>query len=76
MRIPVTWREKIKKGQLLVISPFLAYIKRPTAETVIERNRLVANLASELLVVHAEPGGKVEALVKEVLSSGRNVQRL
>lgn len=76
MRIPVAWRQKNDKRQLLVISPFPATIKRPTYETVIERNRLVVNLASELLVVHAEPGGKVEALVKEVASSGKKVQRL
>lgn len=76
MRIQVDWQPKIEKGQLLVISPFPAYIKRPTSETVIERNRLVKNLASELLVVHAEPGGKVESLVKEFSSTGKKVQRL
>jgi len=76
MRIPPAWRPKIEEGQLLLISPFPAYVKRPTFETILERNRLVANLASELLIVHAEPGGKVESLVKEFLSSGKKVQRL
>ena len=76
MRIPVAWRQKIEKGQLLVISPFPAYIKRPTPGTIIDRNNLVAKLANELMIIHAEAGGKVESLVEEVLSSGKKVQRL
>lgn len=76
MRIPKAWQQKIKKGQLLIISPFPPYIRRPSYETVMERNQLVANLASELLVIHADPGGKVESLVNEVASNGKKVQRL
>jgi len=76
MRIPVAWRQKIEQGRLLVISPFPAYVKRPRPETILKRNQLVAQLASELLIVHAESGGKVDALIKGVLSSGKKVQRL
>jgi len=76
MRVPAGWRQKIEKGQLLVLSPFPGYIKRPKAETIIERNKLAAELAAELLIVHAEPGGKVEVLEREVLANGKKVQRL
>jgi predicted Rossmann fold nucleotide-binding protein DprA/Smf involved in DNA uptake len=76
MRIPVAWRQKIEQGQLLVISPFPAYIKRSTPETVDARNYLVARLASELLIVHAEPGGKVEMVLKVAESAGKLICRL
>jgi predicted Rossmann fold nucleotide-binding protein DprA/Smf involved in DNA uptake len=76
MRVPLTWRQKIEQGQLLVISPFPAYVKRPRPETILKRNQLVAQLASELLIIHAEPGGKVETIIQEALSAGKPVQRL
>jgi predicted Rossmann fold nucleotide-binding protein DprA/Smf involved in DNA uptake len=76
MRIPAAWRQKIDKGQMLVISPFPAAIKRPTLRTTQDRNQWVARLATELLIIHAEPGGKVDALVKDALASGKKVQRL
>lgn len=76
MRIPVAWRPKIEAGQLLVISPFPAYIKRPTTETISKRNHFVVDLASELLIVHAEPGGKVEVLAEEARTAGKQVRSL
>jgi predicted Rossmann fold nucleotide-binding protein DprA/Smf involved in DNA uptake len=66
MRIPRDWQTKLDKGQLLVLSGFPASVKRPTRETVQIRNHLVARLASEVLIVHAEPEGKVASLVKEI----------
>jgi predicted Rossmann fold nucleotide-binding protein DprA/Smf involved in DNA uptake len=76
MRVPVAWRQKIEQGQLLVISPFPSYVKRPSPETILKRNQLVAQLASELLIIHAEPGGKVETIIQEAFSAGKPVQGL
>lgn len=76
MRIPLAWRPKLEQGQLLVLSPFPAHVKRPRPETIQKRNTLVAQLANELLIIHAEPGGKVEALAKEAETSGKKVARL
>lgn len=76
MCVPAAWRQKISAGQLLILSPFPAYIKRPTPETVEARNHLVARLASKLLIVHAEPGGKVEMVVKEAELAGKQIRRL
>lgn len=76
MRIPVAWRQKIRAGQLLVVSPFPAYLKRPVPETILKRNQLVVELASELLIVHAEPGGKVEALEEQARTAGKQVRSL
>jgi predicted Rossmann fold nucleotide-binding protein DprA/Smf involved in DNA uptake len=76
MRIPAAWRPKLANGLLLVISPFPAYIKRPRPETVLKRNQLVAQLASELLIVHADPGGKVEKVAQDALSNRKVVRWL
>ncbi len=76
MRLPLAWRQKIEKGQLLIVSPFPAYIKRARPETILKRNQLVVELASELLIVHAEPGGKVAALVEEARTAGKPVRSL
>jgi predicted Rossmann fold nucleotide-binding protein DprA/Smf involved in DNA uptake len=73
MRIPVAWRQKIEKGQLLVISPFACCIKRTKTEVVIKRNELVACLVEELLIVHADEGGKVESLAMDALSNKKRV---
>jgi predicted Rossmann fold nucleotide-binding protein DprA/Smf involved in DNA uptake len=76
MRIPVDWQQKIEEGLLLVISPFPAHIKRPKPETILKRNQLVAQWSSELLIIHAESGGKVEKIVEEVSSAGKKLHRL
>ena len=77
MRIPVAWRPKIEKGQLLVISPFPVYVQRPNLETILKHNQLVAQLVRDLLILHAdEPGGKVEKIAEEGLSVGKKVRRL
>ena len=76
MRIPAGWRPGLEAGQLLLVSAIPGPVKRPTEETVHARNRLVAQLASEVLVVHAEPGGKVSALLDEIRAGGKKVQLL
>jgi predicted Rossmann fold nucleotide-binding protein DprA/Smf involved in DNA uptake len=76
MRIPSAWRPKLARGELLVLSPFPGYIKRPRPETIHKRNALAAQLASELLIIHAEPGGKIEALVNEAQAAGKKITRL
>lgn len=73
MRIPKAWIQKIEAGQLLVLSHFPSHIKRPHPESILKRNQLVTHLASELLVIHAEAGGKIEFLALDALSSGKQV---
>ena len=76
MRIPQVWREPIRTGRLLVISPFSTVIKRPTASMAVQRNLFVASLAHEVLIIHAELGSKIQQLCDELQTLGKPVEFL
>ncbi len=74
MRIPAAWREPIEKGRLLLLSPFKEYEDRNRANLAEQRNKIVAALAAEVFVVHASPGGKLEALCAKLAKTGKPVR--
>ena len=65
MRLPRDWRDPLNEGRLLVLSPFFATVRRATAESAAQRNELVADLARQVLITYAAPGGKTEARARE-----------
>ena len=71
MRIPRGWRPALDDGRLLVLSPFPATILRPTAKLAAQRNDLVAELAEQVFIAHAAPGGKTEAFARRLAESGK-----
>ena len=60
IRIPAAWRGGLDAGCLLLLSPFEKRPRRPTVESSHQRNELVAALADEVLIIHAESGGSIE----------------
>ena len=66
LRIPIEWREPLRRGRLLVLSPFTPRQRRVTAELAALRNEFVAALADRILIAHAEPGGKTAYLARQV----------
>lgn len=74
-RWPVAWDEPLQEGRLALLSPFKAE-RRPTAATGERRNRLVMELSNDLVVIHAEPGGKIEGLLADGETAGKKVLRL
>ncbi|HLQ43694.1 MAG TPA: hypothetical protein VK137_03110, partial [Planctomycetaceae bacterium] len=54
-------------GRLLLISPFDDKITTTTKDRAAIRNDFVAALSDVVLVPHASPGGKAEALARQVL---------
>ena len=76
MRIPTAWRPALEEGRLLIASPFSAPQSRPTADIAIQRTRFVAVLATEIFVVHAEPGGKTDDLCRWCLDRKLSVSTL
>jgi predicted Rossmann fold nucleotide-binding protein DprA/Smf involved in DNA uptake len=76
MRFPGPWIRPLAEGRLLVISPFDSRARRATSPLVDARNRFAVALADEVLIIHAEPGGKVDQLARSVLSEGRPVLTL
>ena len=71
MRIPRDWRPALDDGPLLVLSPFPATARRPTAELAAQRNELVADLAAQIFIAHAAPGSKTEAFARKLAASGK-----
>lgn len=62
IRLPAAWRAGIDAGRLLIVSPFEKRPPRPTVESAVQRNELVAALADEVLIIHATPGGAIERI--------------
>ena len=67
MRIQREYRQPLDEGRLLLLSPFPEKVRRPTADTALFRNRLVAALAEKILIAYADPGSKTEAFANELL---------
>ena len=69
MGVPRDWRPALDDGRLLVLSPFPATVRRPTAQIAAQRNDLVASLASRVLIAHAAPDSKTEAFARKLEAS-------
>lgn len=75
-RPPAYLQRPLDNGLVLILSPFKPSVRRVNQVTATIRNRLVAALADEVLIAHAGPGSKTEALAKEISSSGKPVYAL
>ena len=60
-RIPAAWRPALEAGRMLVLSMFHA--RRASSQTINRRNEIVAELADELFIPYAQPGGHLSFLV-------------
>lgn len=76
MRVPKSWRAPLADGRLLLLSFFDDTIRRPTAAIVARRNASIAVVCDRILVPHAQPNGKTEALCKQALASRKPVLTL
>ena len=75
-QLPSDWQTKYQRGELLIISPFAPSIRRPTKETAEIRNRLVVDLATNITIIHASPGGQLEQLTNSSTSSSSRTGRV
>ena len=64
-------KKGIEAGRVLLVSMFGPKHRRATAELAEQRNRLVATLAAGVFVSYAAPGGKTEALCREMIAMGK-----
>jgi hypothetical protein len=62
-RLPTDWKKAMADGRLLILSCFPTGPRRPTADTADIRNQFVATLATEIIVIHATPGGRLATLL-------------
>jgi hypothetical protein len=63
--LPLEWREKFKRGEILIASPFDSSIRRPTKESAELRTRFVLSIAVSRTIIHAQPGGLTDRLLAE-----------
>lgn len=68
MRIPSEWRGPLEEGRLLILSSFRAKHRQMNSRLAEKRNEFVAALADEVLVVYANPRGKLERLCRKIAS--------
>ena len=73
MRVPTGWRQPIDEGRLVLLSPFPVGCRRPTVPLAEQRNRLVADIARIVFVVHAAPHSKTAAFCRQLGEKGRPV---
>ena len=71
MRIPREWRPALDGGRLLILSPFPATARRPTAELASQRNGLVSDLAQRVFIAHAASDSKTEAFARNLAATGK-----
>ena len=68
---PVDCRSAVAAGRLVVVTPFDDNVRRITQETAAARNRFVAGMADAVVVAHAAPGSKMEAICRDILAAGK-----
>jgi hypothetical protein len=55
-------QKHFEEGRLLIITPFSQEIKRVTEETAMVRNKMMINLADEIVIGFANEGGSLSKL--------------
>lgn len=69
-RLSAALRSAEKEGHAQIISPFAGTVRQTTARTAEQRNRHILILCDSVLIAHASPGGKTEALAHEAKALG------
>jgi len=66
-RVPPQSRQAFNDGRVLYLSPFCGQPKRVTRESAIRRNEVVAALADQAYVAHAEADGLTDHILKQLV---------
>jgi predicted Rossmann fold nucleotide-binding protein DprA/Smf involved in DNA uptake len=70
-RVPPDLQKPVTEGRMQIVAPFPDKVRRQTTATSAKRNRIVADMAANVIVIHAAPGSKIEALSLELLAAGK-----
>lgn len=72
-RLEPELKDALNEKRLLIVTPFDEKVKRVTRETANQRNRLMAELADEIFVAYALPGGNIEKLITDIARTGKTI---
>jgi len=61
-RLPPELKPALKRGNLLIVSPFPPNVRRITRKTSEARNAFIGTLVNRIFAAYAEPGGHLERL--------------
>lgn len=73
LRIRSEYKEALKNGRLLLVSFFRRHRHRSDVDMAFKRNRYVAALAENILLVHAPASSKTEHLCREIIGWRKTV---
>jgi predicted Rossmann fold nucleotide-binding protein DprA/Smf involved in DNA uptake len=73
MRIPKEYKRALDDERLLIVSPFSEKVSRADTAIAATRNSVVAALAHEVFVAHAELGSRTAILCNDVLRWGKKL---
>lgn len=76
MRIPKEYQTPLDERRLLMLSPFSKKVRRADGRTAANRNAVVAAIAAQLFIAHAELGSKSEGLCQSAISWGKAILTL
>ena len=64
-RLEPELKPPLEQGRLLIITPFDKSIKWVTAENATIRNRMMIELADEIVIGHSSPGGQLDTILND-----------
>lgn len=60
-----SWLENIKKGRLLIVSPFDQKVTRVTRETATKKNETIISLSEQITIGYKSPNGQLDKLLAD-----------
>lgn len=73
-RLEPELKPPLEQGRLLIITPFDSSAKWVTAENATIRNRMMIELADEIVVGYSSPGGQLDTILRDY--KGKTILRL
>jgi hypothetical protein len=63
-KLPVNLKNQVDAGRILIISPFEKNVTKVTIETASIRNRMMIEIADEVIIGYADPNGKLNQILR------------
>ena len=73
-RLEPEFAKALSTNRLLIVTLFNESVRHASQETANKRNELMVQLADEIFVAYAQPGGNVERLVMKWIRNGKKVK--
>jgi len=64
-KLPLNLKKQVEDGRILIISPFAKNVTKVTIETASIRNRMMIEIADEIIVGYADPNGKLSQILND-----------